>query len=131
MLKRRPEIHGNGAQLHLHLHRALLALEENGHLDDEMQTAIPARLGRGHVVAALDEPHVILGKQRFGQGEHVLGERAHHAHARHVVDVLLDGVHRHGEALAGELLRQAVGALQARFDGLNGIAVVLQAELGI
>ena len=52
--------------------------------------------------------------------------RADHAHARDIVQVFLDALHRHGITAAAELFHDALGGLETGLDRLDGVAVVLQ-----
>ena len=53
VLKACPPVHGDGAELHLDAHHALLIVQEDGRFHDEMQAAVAVGLRVCDVVLAL------------------------------------------------------------------------------
>ena len=60
-----PEIHGDGANLHLHGQLALLVGKEHRNAHNQVQAAIAVGLGALDVVLAGDQLHVVLAQKRL------------------------------------------------------------------
>ena len=114
VLKACPPVHGDGAELHLDAHHALLIVQEDGRFHDEVQAAVAVGLGRGNVVLALEERNVVLLQKGIGELVDIRREGADDAHADDVVEIFLDALHRQREAAALELFGDALGGLEAR-----------------
>ena len=129
VLKACPPVHGDGAELHLDAHHALLIVQEDGRFHDEVQAAVAVGLGLGDVVLALEERDIVLLQKGVGELVDIRREGADDAHAGDVVEIFLDALHRQREAAALELFGNALGGLEARFDALDGVAVILERKL--
>ena len=129
MLETGPPVHRDRAELDLDLHEPFLIVQEDGGLHDQVQAAVAVGLGVCDIVFAFDERNIILAQQRVGQFIDVRRVRADDAHARDVVEVLLDALHRQGVAAAGELFHDALRGFETGLDRFDGVAVVLQGQL--
>ena len=118
-----PQIHGQGAQLHLHLHGLLLVVQENRHRDNQVQTPVAIGLGILEIVLALNQGDIVLAQEALGQHVDIRLKGAHHPHAGNVVDVGLDILNGQRDAPADELIHNALRGFQPGLDGLNGVAL--------
>ena len=73
-----------------------------------MEAAVAVGLGVCDVVLAFDERDVVLPQQRVGELVDVRRVRADDAHACNIVEVLLNALHSHGIAAAGEFFHDAL-----------------------
>ena len=128
MLFRSPEFHGDGAQLHLHLHEPLFVLQEDGDLHDEVEAAVAVGLGILDIILAPDQPDVVLLQETVRQHIDVVYEGTDHPDAGDVEDILRDGFQREGQVLPHHLVQDAGWGLQAVLDGIDGVAVMVQGE---
>ena len=101
VLEARPEIHGDGAQLHLDGHGLRARRQEDRHLDDEMQAAIPVRLRVRDVVLLLEQRDVVLREQQVADAVDVMRERTDDADVGDVRDARPDVVEVVAVAFAG------------------------------
>ena len=129
VLEARPEVHRDRADLHLDGHRVRARREEHRHLDDEVQALVAVVLRLGDVVLHLQHLDVALHRQQLGEPVGVGHEAACHPHAGDVGDGLADRVERGLDSLALHLGDDAVEALQSAGDVLDGVVVVVLAEL--
>lgn len=67
VLKACPPVHGDGAELHLDAHHALLIVQEDGRFHDEVQAAVAVGLGLGDVVLALEERDIVMLQKGVGK----------------------------------------------------------------
>jgi len=126
MLQAGPEIHGDGAELDLRLHHALFVGKEDWHADDQVQTAVAVELRMLDIVLFFDQSDIVLLEQGVGQHIHIILEGADDTDAGDIVNMLLHGSNRHGQALPLQLAKDADGLFEAGFDAVDGIAVKLQ-----
>ena len=62
VLQARPEIHGDGTELHFDLHVALLVFQEDRNFHDQVEASVAARLRIFDVVFSGNKRDVILGQ---------------------------------------------------------------------
>ena len=129
MLKACPEVHGDGAELHLSLHKALLVLKENGHSHDKVETSVPVGLGVLYVVLFLDESNVVLLKEAVGEAVDVLDEGTDYPYAGNIAYITLDSFHIPRD-MPGQYLAEDTGvALDPGLNEFNGVALAVEGEL--
>ena len=129
MFQAGPEVHGDGAQLHLDGNEFLLVKKVHGNAYDNVQATIAVQLRIVDVIFDLDDLQVILFLQQLQQVVHVVDVRADHAHAGHVHDVALEVLQRGLFAVALQLLEYAGRLLYARLQMMDGVAVLLEIEI--
>lgn len=130
VLEARPEVHRYRAELHLHRHRERTGRQEHGHLDDRVQALVAVGLGVGDVVLDRAHGHVVLRGEQVEQSVYVGDEAAGHAHTGDVGDLCANAVEVGlVDALAGDLLDDAVGRLQPTLHVLDGVVRVVVREL--
>ena len=104
-------------------------MEEDWGLHDEVQAAVAVGLGVCDIVLSLEEGDVVLLQKGLRQLIDVRRVGADDPHPRDVAEVFLDALHRQGQALALELLQDALRGLEPGLDGLDGVAVILEGQL--
>lgn len=87
MLKARPEVHGDRAQLDLRHDVFRPVGEVDGHLDVHVQRAVAVVVRRLDVVLLFDDLHIRLPRQHLAHAVDIVDVAANDAHARDVVDV--------------------------------------------
>ena len=129
VLKTGPEVHGNGADLHLHLDLPLLPGEEHRDADDQVQAAVTVGLGVLDIILFLHQGDIILAGERIGQGIDVIHIGADHPDAGQVMDLRFQILHGEGDALADHFLNDAGTAFQPGLDGGDRVALIADLEL--
>ena len=129
MLQTGPHIHGNGTQLDLHRQMQRPLGDDDGYVDDEVQTAIAGFLG------LLDVVHLPQHLEGFGPGQQaaeivdVIQIVADDPDTGYVLYVGIDIVDGDVVAPAAQLIADALQRLDAVLDVVNGRMVVQTGEL--
>ena len=122
VLQRRPEVHGDSAQLDFYGNILLAIQEIHRHLHDDVKAAIPIGLGIGDVVLHLHDLQVVLKGKHLHQRTNVVDVRNDDAHAGDVQDVFFHGAHGYRHAVAIELVVDALRRLDARLYMVNRVS---------
>ena len=131
VLKARPEVHRDRAQLDLRPHVFRPVGEVDGNLDIHVQRAITVVVGRLNVVLLFDDLHIRLPCQHLAHAVDVVDVAANDAHARDVVDVRPRGLDRKRQATLDELGDDALLRFDAPVDVVDGISRIEDVELAV
>ena len=131
MLKARPEVHGDRAQLDLRHDVFRPVGEVDGHLDVHVQRAVAIVVRRLDVVLLFDDLHIRLPRQHLTHAVDIVDVAANDAHARDVVDVFSRGLDRERQAALDELGDDARLRFDASVDVVDGVSRVEDIEFAV
>ena len=118
VLKTRPKVHGDRAQLQFDTHVLHRGGEKNGDPNNHVQAPVAVGLGILDVILDVKHFQIRLAGEHFRHAIHVGVEAAHNAYARHVQDVLLHRFKVEVNAEPLQLLHQSFRRLEAGSDVL-------------
>ena len=90
MLETRPEIHGNGAELHLNLHHPFLIVQIDRCLHDKVKAPVAILLGVLYVILLLEQGNVILGQQIAAQKVNIIGKGTDYPYAGDIMQLFFN-----------------------------------------
>ena len=110
MFQARPKIHGNGANLHFHLHFFPFIGKKYGDFHNQVQTAVAVGLGITDIIFLFDERNIVLHQKRIGNPIDIVYVRTYHADSRYVVQVFFYAFERYGKLIPYQFFYNALGA---------------------
>ena len=119
MLQARPEVHRDRAQLQFDAHGLRALRQEDRHLQNQVQAAVAIGLWGLDIVFFLDQRQVVLPHEHIRNRIDILDERADHADAADIVQILHHGLERDRIAAPLELADDAARGLDTAFDRVD------------
>jgi hypothetical protein len=129
VLDRGPEVHRDGAQLHLDLDLLDPVGQEHRDPDDQVQAPVAVGLRARDVVLGAQQLDVVLGREHAGDLVHVGDERADHADAGDVVEDVRGGDPVVAEPASADLFLDRLRPLHPARDVLDRVVAVDEVEL--